>query len=74
MKGKLSAGKKETEDQNERRNEVGFERLKREKEVVAFCILGNQKNKKKKAKKKLDNVKKILTFAVPTNRELINGC
>jgi hypothetical protein len=30
--------------------------------------------KEKKFNKKLDNIKKLLTFAVPTNRESPNGC
>jgi hypothetical protein len=35
----------------------------------------NGENKKKKKKnKKLDNVNKVTTFAVPTNREPLNGC
>ena len=33
-----------------------------------------EKTKKKKKNKKLDNVNKVTTFAVPTNREPLNGC
>jgi hypothetical protein len=57
-----------------KRKRSTFERLKRKRRVGLFAFPETEKNKKKKAKKKLDNVKKILTFAVPTNRELINGC
>jgi hypothetical protein len=39
-----------------------------------FSILVHQERKRKKFEIKLDTIKKILTFAVPTNRELLNGC
>ena len=47
-----------------------------------FVFTGNGKRvlkratnrKKKKENKILDNIKIITTFAVPTNREPLNGC
>jgi hypothetical protein len=39
-----------------------------------FLILVHQERKRKKFEIKLDTMKNILTFAVPTNRELLNGC
>jgi hypothetical protein len=36
--------------------------------------LKGENKKKKKKNKKLDNVNKVTTFAVPTNREPLNGC
>jgi hypothetical protein len=37
-------------------------------------VSGNGKTKRKKRNKILDNIKMITTFAVPTNREPLNGC
>jgi hypothetical protein len=55
-------------------NRIAFERLKRKEKDVLFQLWFYQKRKRKKFAKKLDNIRKILTFAVPTNRESANGC
>ena len=58
----------------EKKRELFERRVKRRIRLRVFRNLEEFKSSEKKDKKKLDRLKKIPTFAVPTKRELSGGC